>query len=141
MFSIWKVSLLFVVTLALAAATIPGKKDRPLLGGWRAVNVTQKDRGLQMALTVAIREHNVASNDKFISVISNVIQARRKIVSGVLYDLTVQTAQTACRKSNSAPENCSENELSRLSRHKKCSFVVYLVPWLKKEELKQNSCA
>ncbi|XP_030052127.1 cystatin [Microcaecilia unicolor] len=140
MFSVWKISLLFMASLALTAATIPGKKDRRPLGGWTDVNVTENDSGLQKALEVAIREHNKASNDQFINVVTNVIRARRQIVAGMKYSLNVQIAKTDCRKSDSTPENCTESELSRLSQHKRCRFVVYLVPWLKKEELKQNNC-
>ncbi|XP_030050656.1 cystatin [Microcaecilia unicolor] len=141
MFSIWKISLLFMVTLALKAETIIKGKAPSQLGGWTDVNLNENDTELQKALAVAIREHNKASNDQFISVVSNVIQARKQIVAGVRYALTAQIAQTACRKSDSAPENCTKSELSTLSQHKTCTFFVVLAPWQNKEELQQNSCA
>ncbi|XP_029450346.1 cystatin-like [Rhinatrema bivittatum] len=142
MINMWRLSLMFMAILTLTTAAVSEKKrDRPSLGGWKDVNVT--DSYVQMAVTFAMDEHNKASNDDYISVASSVIKARQQIVSGIKYALQVQTALTACRKTVFASENCTPSELSKLSQRKKCIFTILFVPWLKTEKLKllQNSCA
>ncbi|XP_059934094.1 cystatin-C-like [Mesoplodon densirostris] len=134
--------LLTVLALALALAVSPPAGQSPrkksLVGGLTEADVNEK--GVQEALSFAIREYNKLSNDAYQSRAVRVVRAFKQVVSGMNYFLDVEIGRTTCTKSQANVDNCPFNDQPNLKMQKLCSFQVYVVPWRNIMTLVNMSC-
>ncbi|KAM9804231.1 cystatin C (amyloid angiopathy and cerebral hemorrhage) [Neosynchiropus ocellatus] len=106
-------------------------------GGFSVVK--PDDDGFQNAMKYAVAKHNAGSNDLYLRNVSDVIEAKSQVVSGVKYVFTVKLAKTNCRKSN-VTEDCVIHPEPELASPYQCTFTVWSRPWLSLIEVTKESC-
>uniref|UniRef100_A0A8C8S714 Egg-white cystatin n=1 Tax=Pelusios castaneus TaxID=367368 RepID=A0A8C8S714_9SAUR len=132
---------LLLAALALAAGAalaLEGDRPRRLLGA--PMEAEANEEGVQRALRFAMSEYNKASNDKYRSRAAELVRARKQIVAGIKYYLTVKVGRTTCTKAESEDHECAFHEQPELAKRITCNFVVYSVPWLNQITLMENNC-
>ncbi|XP_053106410.1 cystatin-like [Hemicordylus capensis] len=131
--------LLICSAAALVSAALAADRPRMrLLGG--PSEVSTDNQGAQQALKFAMSEYNKASNDMYLSRVSEVVGFRQQIVSGIKYFLDVKVGRTKCTKSSADIENCAFHETPELAQEKTCRFVVHTVLWLNQINLLEKTC-
>uniref|UniRef100_A0A182C5U0 Cystatin n=1 Tax=Phalotris mertensi TaxID=1260334 RepID=A0A182C5U0_9SAUR len=109
-----------------------------LLGGLE--DASPEEPGVRSALQFAMNQYNRGSNDMYHSRVSEVVQARKQIVSGIKYYFTVKIGRTVCRKGASDLENCAFHNTPKLAQTMTCTFEVYNIPWRNIISLEKSSC-
>ncbi|NXU56715.1 CYT protein, partial [Turnix velox] len=133
------------VTLLAAALLLTGAalgvQDSPrLVGAPVTISDAGNDEGLQRALNFAMTEYNRASNDMYSSRVVRVINAKKQIVAGIKYIMTVEIGRTTCPKPAADLQTCAFHDAPQMAKHTICDFVVYTVPWLNQIKLLESRC-
>ncbi|XP_049689540.1 cystatin-like [Accipiter gentilis] len=131
---------LLVAALMFAGAVLAGEGRPRLLGAPVDIDNTDNDEGLQRALQFAVTEYNKASNDMYSSRVVRIISAKRQIVSGIKYIMTVEIARTTCPKPATDLQSCAFHDAPQMAKHTTCDFVVYNIPWQNVIKLLTSNC-
>ncbi|XP_058033046.1 cystatin-2-like isoform X2 [Ahaetulla prasina] len=75
-----------------------------------------EEPGVREALDFAMKEYNRGSNDMYHSRVSEVVEVRKQIVSGIKYYFTVKIGRTVCRKGAADLENCAFHVAPKLAQ-------------------------
>ncbi|XP_052662377.1 cystatin-like [Harpia harpyja] len=136
-----RVCLTLLVAALMFAGAVLAREDRPrLLGAPVDIDNTDNDEGLQRALQFAVTEYNKASNDMYSSRVVRVISAKRQIVSGIKYIMTVEIGRTTCPKPATDLQSCAFHDAPQMAKHTTCDFVVYTIPWQNVIKLLTSNC-
>ncbi|XP_043914173.1 cystatin-2-like [Protopterus annectens] len=121
----------FLLLVAFFVETIPG--------GWYAAN--PNDPAMIEALDFALMKYNEGNNDRFLIKLESLVSAQQQVVAGMNYRIIANVARTKCRKGTSKPlDKCQILTQEKFAKVYKCTFLVYVVPWLKTSELRQHNC-
>ncbi|XP_053451787.1 cystatin-C-like [Nycticebus coucang] len=131
-------AVLLLLAAALAVSSVTSAKAQRLIGGFMDADVNEE--GVRHALDFAMSEYNKASNDMYHSRALRVVGARKQVVAGMNYDLTVEIGRTTCTKSQPKLDDCPFHEQPHLKRKMLCSFQIYSVPWLGTMTMTKSSC-
>ncbi|KAI7805212.1 cystatin-F [Triplophysa rosa] len=123
--------LLMVFVLAGLCSFVHTYVLRPIPGALQ--NISKNDTGVQKAVLVGTYSFNNKSNDAFLFKASAVDDAKRQIVKGIRYVLTVEISRTMCRKmgNNKDLSHCPFQTDSVLKQTFLCHFEVWSIPWMK----------
>uniref|UniRef100_A0A3Q3WW58 Cystatin domain-containing protein n=1 Tax=Mola mola TaxID=94237 RepID=A0A3Q3WW58_MOLML len=88
---LWKAVL--PVLAAVLAVGLGG-----IVGGFQDIDVN--DRGARNMLNFAVVQHNLRSNDAFLSQVAEVVSVRKQVVAGIKYIITARMGKSECRKNN-----------------------------------------
>ncbi|XP_033873447.1 cystatin-like [Acipenser ruthenus] len=132
----WKHSFSFLTLLfAVAAVCVTGG----IPGG--PVDVVIGDEGVQDALKFAVTEFNKASNDIYVSRVSQVVRLQMQVVAGIKYIMTVKMGRTSCRKGTAKNiELCAFHDGPKLAKTSTCTFEVWSRPWIPDTKLVKKTC-
>lgn len=127
----WKaVGLLLVVSVMVANATLVGAP----------ITASLEEPGVKDALQMAVSKHNERSNDMFVRGVSDVLEVRKQVVSGIKYIFKVQMGRTACRKGGVDESSCTVHSDADQAKAYICNFEVWSQPWLNKIQLVKENC-
>ncbi|XP_017268388.1 cystatin-like [Kryptolebias marmoratus] len=124
----WKTIFpIFAALLVVRLSALPGG----------TTDIDVNDEGLQDALKFAVAEYNRKSNDFFYFKNMEVVKAQSQVVEGVLYFITVKMGKTTCKRNFPNP-HCPFQ--ANPGKFYICEFVVWSRPWLKDNQLLENTC-
>ncbi|RXM91410.1 Cystatin [Acipenser ruthenus] len=132
----WKPSFSFLTLLFAVAAVcviggIPGGPIDAVIG----------EEGVQDALKFAVTEFNKASNDIYVSRVSQVVRVQKQVVAGIKYIMTVKMGRTSCRKGTAENiELCAFHDGPKLAKTSTCTFEVWSRPWIPDTKLVKKTC-
>ncbi|XP_018409463.1 PREDICTED: cystatin-2-like [Nanorana parkeri] len=110
-----------------------------LLGGWETANKNSKM--VKEIAAFSVSQYNLQSNERFLSKIISVLDAKQQVVAGMNYELTILLGNTACKKGkNYMNKPCPLLTGSKLKKVK-CIFTVYDIPWENERTLEGKQCA
>nr|XP_055027047.1 cystatin-F isoform X1 [Misgurnus anguillicaudatus] len=132
--------LLVLFFLAGLCSLVDSYVWRPIPGALQ--NVSTNDTGVKKAVLVGTYSFNNKSNDAFLFRSSAIDDAKRQIVKGIRYVLTVEISRTMCRKmgKNDDLPNCPFQTDSLLKQTFLCHFEVWSIPWMKKMSTTYFNC-
>ncbi|XP_053575946.1 cathepsin F [Bombina bombina] len=127
------VMILFVLLAVLSPVTgLPS-------GSWR--ELSPGDTEVQRAADLAVREYNRGTEQDVLYRQLRVTEARKQVVSGVKYDLTVLLGRTLCKKEEDViPENCQLTGPVQI-KGVKCSFSILIAPWRNETKVLSQACS
>ncbi|KAM4617943.1 cathepsin F [Discoglossus pictus] len=106
-------------------------------GQW--LQVPPGEPEVQRAAELGAREYNRAGERVFRPI--RVTRARRQVVSGMMYDVTVLLGRTLCKKGEDALlEKCQLCDPAPL-KGVTCSFHVLIAPWRNESKVLQQTCS
>ncbi|KAM9317353.1 cystatin-like [Gastrophryne carolinensis] len=126
----WEVSAILVLALFLQVFA----QQRRAMGGW--FDAKENDKGSQEALKFAQEEFNRLSEHEYITKIQKIIKVKQQVVSGMNYAIEFDATVSPCNPAALDNNQCQEANEQR----KRCSVLVYIVPWKNYKELKNVSC-
>ncbi|KAM4770896.1 cystatin-like [Rhinophrynus dorsalis] len=104
-------------------------------------NIDPNDPGVQKAVSVAMKEYNVKSNEETLYKVIKVVSAKAQVVAGVKYFIDVEIGKTNCNKHQTNDKmHCGLIKNTKQAKTYLCSFQVMVVPWLNQETLSSYSC-
>ncbi|KAG8522631.1 Cystatin-M [Galemys pyrenaicus] len=135
--------------LALCLLALPGDaRARPpehpehLVGGLKELD--PKDPQVLKAAQAAVASYNMDSNSLYYFRDTNILKAKRQLVAGVKYFLTLEMGSTACRKTAVFGDHvdlttcplAADGEQEKL----RCDFEILVVPWENSSRLLKHNC-
>ncbi|KAM6144253.1 cystatin-8-like [Erethizon dorsatum] len=124
----WGLSLfLLTILVALVASTDPDKNVWKVLRPFKTVEFS--DANMRQCLWFAMQEYNKESEDKYVFLVSQILQAQMQITDRMEFLIEVEIARSNCRKPLSNNENCVIQENSKLEKRVNCIFLVGALPW------------
>ncbi|XP_031755639.1 cathepsin F isoform X2 [Xenopus tropicalis] len=96
---------------------------------------------LKQVAEVAVREFNRGNNGEEIYRQIRVTQARKKVVSGLNYDLTLILGRTQCKKGQDFLLGSCLQTMSPPLMGVKCTFSILIVPWMNETKILHQLCS
>uniref|UniRef100_A0A4W4G083 Cathepsin F n=1 Tax=Electrophorus electricus TaxID=8005 RepID=A0A4W4G083_ELEEL len=133
--------LVFIVVCSVRG--LQGGLDRPLMGAPGApVHISESDPEVIKAVKFAEERYNAESNGMHIRKVSKIISARKQLVKGVQYSITVEIGRTQCKKTAvlNVSEECEFFQEPHKQKTEVCLFEVWDIPWENKSVLLRQKC-
>ncbi|KAM4723062.1 cathepsin F [Rhinophrynus dorsalis] len=125
------IALFFFATLVLVIGLPSGR--------WLEVSPGEPD--VKQAAELAVREYNRGNNRDEIYRQLRITEARKQVVAGLKYDLTVLLGRTVCKKGpDVVPDNCQLQGPAPL-RGVKCNFSILIVSWMNQTKILHEMCS
>ncbi|XP_053154740.1 cystatin-F isoform X2 [Hemicordylus capensis] len=103
--------------------------------------VKTNDPGVQRAARSGIYKYNNCSNDIFLFKESHINKATVQVVKGLKYKLDVDISRTVCMKRKHPDlDKCDFQRNKTLRQTFRCTFEVWLIPWLGKVQVPVSLC-
>ncbi|XP_003803732.1 cystatin-8 [Otolemur garnettii] len=135
----WCLSLLFLtLPVALVADIDPGENEVMVLKNFKPIDASHST--VKQCLWFAMRQYNRESEDKYLFMVNNVLQAQLRITHCLEYIIDVEIMRSNCKKISSNDENCVIQENSRMKKKQSCSFLVETLPWNGEFKLIKKQC-
>ncbi|XP_053305564.1 cathepsin F [Spea bombifrons] len=108
-------------------------------GQW--LNVSPDEPELKTAVDLVVREYNSLSDHEYVFRQLLITDAKKQLVSGLKYDLTVLLGHTLCKKRRDViPDNCQLYGPDN-PRTVKCNFSILIVPWINETKILHQKCS
>lgn len=107
-----------------------------LLGGWN--DASESEEGVQKATTHAAKIANDRTNSLFHTKLVQIISAKKKIVSGVLYRVVFEMKATTCKKNDVQVLEINDCEFDDKSTSEVCTAELWSQPWLREHPTVQK---
>ncbi|CAH2324797.1 cathepsin F-like [Pelobates cultripes] len=108
-------------------------------GRWSDVYAVEPE--LKRLVDLAVREYNKASTHKDVYRQLQVTDARKQLVSGVKYDLTVLLGRTLCKKESNVNLDKCQFDYTNNVKAQKCNFSILVVPWINETKILHQLCS
>ncbi|XP_004635724.1 cystatin-8 [Octodon degus] len=132
-------ALLLTILVALVASMDIHSNVLKVLRPFKTIEFS--DGNMRQCLWFAMKEFNKESEDKYIFLVSQILQAQMQLTDRVEYMIEVEIARSSCRKPLTNRENCIIQENSKLEKRMTCIFLVGALPWNGDFSLLKKDCS
>uniref|UniRef100_A0A8C5PTT3 Cathepsin F n=1 Tax=Leptobrachium leishanense TaxID=445787 RepID=A0A8C5PTT3_9ANUR len=109
------------------------------LGGWKDVYPGEPE--VQRLTDTFVREYNRGSNYRNYYRQMHITEARRQLVSGLKYEVTLLLGRTLCKNGADVnPDKCQFHETKNIGALK-CKFSMLVVPWMNETKILDHKCS
>ncbi|MEE6515510.1 hypothetical protein FKM82_024339, partial [Ascaphus truei] len=125
-------SLLLLLSAVLVSALPPGR--------WQ--DASPGDPGVRQAAKLAVRHYNQGSDrEEIYRQVRLAGGARKQVVSGMKYDLTILLGRTLCKKGENVIRDDCELRSPVPLRGVECNFSILVVPWINETKILNQACS
>ncbi|XP_013794403.1 cathepsin L-like [Limulus polyphemus] len=127
-----------LIFISVSLCVLVGVHCNQLVGGWEDASID--DKNVKEAAGFAVKEINSRSNGLYHQKLVKIHQARRQVVSGLLFKLMVEVGSTTCNKNEVTFDDVEQCEIDENGLSQLCTVTVWVKSWIPYHELKDFEC-